>query len=152
MIDEKINKLKRELRFLVPSEITKEITKNKKRLKTKSVKEVAKDVYLKRGIDYTKINNNIINLIENISNTFQGIDKQTRKKMIIDIICMVLILLLVKIPFNLVRDIGYDYIEILSKNTLLYNLWNLLFLILYTITFLCAFILFIKNINTKYHK
>lgn len=56
-----------------------------------------------------------MNSIENISNTFQDIDKQVRKKMIVDIILMVIILLLVKIPFNLIRDIGYDYIELLFK-------------------------------------
>ena len=34
--------------------------------------------------------------------------------MVVEIIYIVVILLLLKIPFDLVRDIGYDYLELLS--------------------------------------
>ena len=70
--------------------------------------------------------------------------------MILDLIYMFLVIILVKLPFNLVRDIGYDYILIASKSTLIENLWYLLFLVLYTITALCIFIVLARGFNKKY--
>ena len=70
--------------------------------------------------------------------------------MIIDIVYFVILLLLIKIPFDLVRDIGYEYLEMLSTNNTLYTLWNLAFLLIYTITLICTAIVLIKNFNSKY--
>ena len=72
--------------------------------------------------------------------------------MVIDIVYLVLLIILLKIPFDLVRDIGYEYIEMLSTNNLFYTLWNLAFLLIYTITIICAFVVLVRNFNNKYNK
>ena len=57
-----------------------------------------------------------------------------------------------KIPFDLIRDIGYEYIELISNNSILITTWNLVFLLLYTITIICVAIVLIRNFNKKYVK
>ena len=70
--------------------------------------------------------------------------------MYLEIVYIVLLLILMKIPFDLVRDIGYEYIELLTTNSLFYTLWNFAFLLLYTITLICSVIVLIRNFNKKY--
>ena len=115
---------------------------------------LAKEIYLRRGIDYTKLNkgffNSIINTITDLSTIFKNKDSKVKRKMIVEIIYIVLVLLLLKIPFDLIRDVGYDYIDLLSTNNTYYVLWNVLFLVLYTIVIFCTFIVLIRNFNNKY--
>ena len=156
MKEEKIRKLNNELKLLTESERQKEITNYNVALESNNadVKAIAAEIYLRRGIDYSKLNkglfNNITNTITDLSNIFKNKDSKVKKKMIIEIIYIVLVLLLLKIPFDLVRDVGYDYIDLLSTNNTYYILWNVLFLVLYTITIFCTFIVLIRNFNNKY--
>ncbi len=156
MKEDRIKKLNNELKYLTDAERQKEIINYNVALENNDVdiKNIAKEVYLRRGIDYSKLNkgvfNNIINTITDLSTIFKNKDSKVRSKMIVEIIYIVVILLLLKIPFDLVRDIGYDYLELLSTNSLYYNLWNIAFLILYTITIFCTFIVLIRNFNNKY--
>ena len=156
MKDDRIKKLNNELKYLTDTERQKEIMNYNAALENNSivVKDIAKEIYLRRGIDYTKLNkgifNNVINTITELSTVFKNKDSKVKGKMITEIIYIVVILLLLKIPFDLVRDLGYDYLELLSTNNLYYNLWNILFLILYTITIFCTFIVLIRNFNNKY--
>lgn len=156
MKNERIKKLEAELKYLLDDERKKEIENYNSMLDTNKVniKEVAKEIYHKRGINYDKLNkgflNNLTNTINELSTTFKNKDSATKRKMIIEIIYIVILLILIKVPFDLVRDIGYDYIELLSTNNLYYTLWNLIFLLLYTGTIICTFIVLIKNFNNKY--
>ena len=156
MKEENIKKLNNELKFLTENERQKEITNYSIALESNNanIKAIAQEIYLKRGIDYTKLNkgffNNITNTITDLSNIFKNKDSKVKGKMIVEIIYIVLILLLLKIPFDLVRDVGYDYIALLSTNNIYYVLWNALFLVLYTITIFCTFIVLIRNFNNKY--
>lgn len=156
MKNERIKRLRSELKYLLEAEIEKEILENDIRLGDEAVRvaDIAKDIYLKRGIDIKKLNKsflgNLVDSITEMANLFKHKDKATKIKMIIDIVYIIVLLLLIKIPFDLVRDIGYQYIEILSTQTIYYNLWSLLFLLLYTITILCSFIVFVRNFNNKY--
>lgn len=158
MKEERIKKLEVELKYLLDEEKKKEIANHETMIDTNnvSIKEIAKDIYAKRGIDYSKLNkgffNNFVNTISDLSTVFKNKDSATKKKMIIEIIYIIILLLLIKIPFDLVKDIGYDYIEMLSTNGLYYNLWNLAFLLLYTVTIICTFIVLIRNFNNKYSK
>jgi len=153
-MDNKIKALEKELKYLTKDAIKEEIAMNKSRLEKENVREVANDIYLNRGLDITKLKRNITsNLINDLGIAFSGFkekDKATKKNMIIDIVYFVILLLLIKIPFDLVRDIGYEYLEMLSINNTLYTLWNLAFLIIYTITLICTAIVLIKNFNSKY--
>lgn len=155
-MDDKIKKLEKELKYLTKDVIKEEIEKNKNRLENEDAKIIANDIYLNRGLDITKLKRNITsNLINDFSSAFSDFknkDKDTKKRMIIDIIYFVLLLLLMKIPFDLIRDIGYEYIELISNNSILITTWNLVFLLLYTITIICVAIVLIRNFNKKYVK
>ena len=149
-------RLEKELKFLTKEALLEELESHKEILLQEkiNIKQIADNIYQKRGIDIKKLNRNLTsNLINDLTNAFAGFknkDKTIKRKMIIDIIYLVLLIILVKIPFDLVRDIGYEYIEMLSTNNLYYTLWNLAFLILYTITAICTFIVLVRNFNNKY--
>jgi len=155
-MDKKIKILERELRYLKKEVIIEEIENNKTGLDYKNVniKSLAKDIYERRGIDYSKLKTNIFSVfINEFSLALDGIKNKSlniKRKMIFDLLTLILIVVLIKIPFDLVRDIGYEYLEMLSINNTLYTLWNLAFLIIYTITLICTAIVLIKNFNSKY--
>jgi len=156
MKEKRVKELKNELNVLLKEEVEKELILNDSKLEDEkiSVKDIAKEIYLKRGIDVSKLNKGLINnLIDNISelfNLFKNKDKKTKNKMYLEIVYIVLLLILMKIPFDLVRDIGYEYIELITTNSLFYTLWNFAFLLLYTITLICSVIVLIRNFNKKY--
>ena len=156
MEKEAYKKLSRELKFLTEDEKKKELELYSSSLKDKNtnVKLIAKEIYAKRGIDYSKLNNGIFNFFINstydLINLFKNKDGKVKKQMIIEIIYTLLLLILIKVPFDLVRDIGYDYIKILSTNDIYYNIWNLAFLVLYTITMICVFVALLRNFINKY--
>ena len=155
MKDERIKRLEDELKYLVKEERKKEIELYTHELENNAnVKNIAKEIYAKRGIDYKKLNqgfiNNIMDTLETFSNIFRNKDAKTRNKMILELLYIVLVLALVKLPFDLIRDIGYDYIKILTTNNAIEVIWNLVFLLLYTLTLVCLFIILIKNFNNKY--
>lgn len=151
-------KLFKELKYLKDDIRNSEMESAKEKLDNPKIpiKEIAIEVYDRRGIDYNKLEkgsfNNIETLVSDFSNSFKGKDKKTTRKMILELIYILLIVILLKIPFDLVNDIGYEYIEILSTKQLYYNLWNIGFLILYTITFIATAIVLLRNFNEKYNK
>ncbi len=151
-------KLFKELKYLKNDIRNSEMESAKEKLDNPKIpiKEIAIEIYDRRGIDYNKLEkgsfNNIETLVSDFSNSFKGKDKKTTRKMILELIYILLIVILLKIPFDLVNDIGYEYIEILSTKQLYYNLWNIGFLILYTITFIATAIVLIRNFNEKYNK
>lgn len=153
-MEKKIKELEKELQYLTDKAKEKEINKNKSRLEQEEIKDIVNDIYLSRGLDINKLKGNISNNVFNdlvvVLNGFRNKDKVTKKNMVIDIIFFILILILIKIPFDLVRDIGYEYVELISTNNTLYTLWNLSFLLIYTITLICVAIVLIKNFNNKY--
>jgi len=156
-MDKKIKILERELRYLKKEVIIEEIENNKTGLDYKNVniKSLAKDIYERRGIDYSKLKTNIFSVfINEFSLALDGIKNKSlniKRKMIFDLLTLILIVVLIKIPFDLVRDIGYEYIEILTTSNFFYTLWDLLFLVLYTITLICSLISLIRNFNNKYN-
>lgn len=151
-------KLFKELKYLKNDIRNSEMESAKEKLDNPKIpiKEIAIEIYDRRGIDYNKLEkgsfNNIETLVSDFSNSFKGKDKKTTRKMILELIYILLIVILLKIPFDLVNDIGYEYIEILSTKQLYYNLWNIGFLILYTITFIATAIVLLRNFNEKYNK
>ena len=155
MKEENIKALRKELEYLLPEQVTKELVYYDNKLTGKiNVKDIAKEIYLRRGIDYKKLKkgffNNLIETISEFSNSFKGKEKETKKKMIIDLIIYLLLLIFIKAPFDLIRDISYDYIAFLSTNDTYFILWHLLFLVLYTIVMLCTLIVLLRNFNKKY--
>lgn len=156
MKDEKVKKLKEELKYLLDAEIDVEIQKNKAKLEIADVdiKALAREIYNQRGLDATKLKSgfleNLTMTITDLTNIFKDKDKNIKKKMVIDLILNILLLLLLKIPFDFVRDIGADYISAIANNQVVYNVWSLAFLLIYTLTLICTFIVLIKGFNRKY--
>lgn len=156
MKEQTIKKLEKELKYLVKEERDKEIAKYEFLLANENVniKEIAERIYNERGIDYKKLQTGIFNNLMSTFNTFSSLikskDSQTRKKMIFELIYIVLILSLIKLPFDFIRDIGYNYLDILGANHTIDLIWQLIFLVLYTITLIICLIMFIKNFNNKY--
>ena len=155
MKEKNIEKLKNELKYLLDTEIEREIELNSRELENENIdiKKLANYIYIKRGIDINKLNNNynFLNNTERLIKGFKNKDKDLKIKMLIDLLLMLIILFLLKAPFDLVRDIGYEYIEIISNNNIISTLWNLLILIGYTITLIFSFIKLIKNYSAKYN-
>lgn len=158
MIEKRKKALLKELRYLEENTKNKEIELNRESLENENIKikDLAKEIYLKRGIDISKLRGGFVGIltdeISEFSSLFYNKDKNLKNKMILDLIYMVILLVLIKVPFDLVRDIGLDYIEIITTKTLYFNIWSLAFLILYTITILCTFVVLIRNFNKKYDK
>ncbi len=155
MEDKRIIKLRGKLKYLEASEIEKEIKANRDKLKTdKEIDKIAKEIYHKRGINYQKINNNIFNNfmyeIKQFVNIYKEKNKKIRRLMIFDLIYMIVLLILIKVPFILVKDISYEYIALLISNNIISKIWDLIFLIIYTITIICIFIVLMNNFNNKY--
>lgn len=158
-----MSKLEKELMFLTKEELKKELDCYSKYFETGDAnniieslgtpKELSKKIYLKRGIDPSKLSKNFIN---NIATSFTDIinayknKNNDSKKMTIDLIYILLILILIKLPFNLVRDISFDYISIISTNPIFEKLWYLLFLLLYTLTAISSFVVLVRNFSKKY--
>ncbi len=151
MKEDKLKKLAEELKYLKEEERQKELESCNIESNL-NVKELAKEIYDKRGIDYSKLNTGLFNNIGDSINEFATIFKNSdaKGKMVLDILYMVILVVFIKVPFDLVRDVGYDYIELLSTNNVYYKLWNLLFLIIYTIVLICTLIVLIKNFIKKY--
>lgn len=156
MKENRTKELRNELTYLLQSEIEKEIIENEAKLENEdvSVKEIAKDIYTKRGIDVSKLKkgfmNGLIDSITEMSSLFKNKDKSIKNKMCLEVVYILILLILMKIPFDLVRDIGYEYIELITTSSLINTLWNFAFLLLYTITLICSFIVLIRNFNKKY--
>ena len=157
MKENKINKLRSELKYLVEEERENEIKKISKKIdENTDVKKIAQEIYLERGLDYHKLNTNIflrlINEITNVVELFKNKNGKDKRKMILEIVYIILLLILIKIPFNLVCDIGLEYINVISNNKVLNYIWNLAFLLLYTITIICTLIVLLRNFINKYNK
>ncbi len=156
MKEENIKKLEKELKYLLKEERDKEITKYEFLLANENIniKGLAEKIYYERGIDYKKLQTGLFNNLSSTFNTFSSLikskDPQTRKKMIFELIYIVLVLSLIKLPFDFIRDIGYNYLDILGANHTIDLIWQLIFLILYTITLIVCLVMFIKNFNNKY--
>lgn len=153
-MEDKIKKLEKELKYLTKDAIIEEVNKNKDRLVKEDVRVIANDIYLSRGLDITKLKRNVTsNLISDLGlvfNNFKNKDKKIKNSMIIDIVFDILLLILLKIPFDLVRDLGYEYFDILALNETYYILYNLGCLLLYTVVLICTTIVVIKYFNNKY--
>ena len=153
-MNNKINEFEKKLKYLTRDAIKEEIELNSPRLERENLNDIVEEIYLKRGLDIKKIKKGLFsNLLEEINllfNVFKNKKKNIKKKMIIEIIYIVLLLILIKIPFNLVSDIGYEYITLITSNEIVTVIWDIIFLLLYTIIVICSGILLLKNFNEKY--
>ena len=156
MKEKNIKNLENELRYLTNEVKMADIEKYNNVLANDKVdiKKIAEEIYLSHGINYAKLNkgffNNLIETITEFGSLFKNKTGNIKGKMFLEMLCMVLILVFLKVPFDFVRDLGFDYIELLTNNNVLYVIWNLVFLFLYTIVFICTLVVLMCNFNSKY--
>ena len=156
MKEENVKRLENELRFLEDDAWKSEIEKYSAVLANDKVdtKKLAMEIYQSRGINYQKLNkgffNTLMETITEFGTLFKNKSGNIRGKMFLEMLVMVLLLVFLKVPFDFVRDLGFDYIELLTNNNILYVIWNLVFLFLYTIVFICTLIVLMRNFNSKY--
>lgn len=154
-MDEKIKELRSKISFLTQEEIERQVSLNKESIENNiDIDAIVDSICKDKGIDIKKINGTANEKVGKSLNTFINLFsiKEIRKSLIIDVVVNVLIILLLKLPFDFVRDLGYDYLDALSSNQLLYSLWNILFLIVYTVVLVFLVIFTIRRINNKYNK
>lgn len=158
MIEKREKQFKKELEYLTKEELGKELSLNKNNIENTNIdlKTLAREIYAKRGLDVSKIKkgflNSLVDELTKFSSLFYEKEKGTKGKMILEVVYIVILLVLLKIPFDLVRDIGLDYIMLMTTKTIYSNLWSFILLILYTITIICTFLVLIRNFNKKYSK
>lgn len=119
-----------------------------------NIEEIAKNILENRGINLEKAlkkNNIIYKKIEDLCYTINRIvdamSKNTAKentKIILNILIIVLVVCLLKIPFIFVKDLGLTIIEIFN-NSILTKVWDIIFEILYVIVAVIVFVTIFTN-------
>ncbi len=84
--------------------------------------------------------------IKTIINIFEKKEKDEIKNIILFFLSTFFIIIIIKIPFIYVRDMVSNIFSSLTSTDSVYNLWYLLFELLYAIT---AIIIFIKKIKKR---
>ena len=93
------------------------------------------------------------NLLE-LANIFRNSDSQKKKKIIVDLIFLVIVVSVLKIPFIFVRDICENVITLMFDNSMsILAVWGLVIEILYVLIALTFFVRtlkkWIKTIDNK---
>lgn len=164
--DEFLKNLRKRLAFLNKSEREKvilyyinEIDKSKKSdeeviKEFGSIENIVKNVCQDHGIDYKKVaKDSIFHSITNFYNDllevgtiFKEGDSKKRKNIVIDLLILIVITCVLKIPFLFVRDLGDSLITYLwNSNIALLAIWGLIMEILYIILALLFFMKTLKK-------
>ncbi len=84
---------------------------------------------------------NIYNMLLKLANIFKNSDNKKRLKMFLDMLLLLIITCIFKIPFIFIRDIGDNCIRIFFNNNLnTLMLWGLIIELLYIIVALAFFL------------
>lgn len=126
------------------------------------IEKIVKEIYLRRGINpekvlkkdkfiYSKFEE-LFKIIHNVVEKMSENNLEENVKIILDLLVLIFLICLIKIPFILVRNLGDSLLEVINVPPLL-TVWGLIIDIVYIIV---AFIVFInifskwfKNIKTK---
>ncbi len=155
-----LKSLRKELAFLEKEELEKEVlyyinkidsTKESdfEIIKTfGTMEDITKEVCKRHGLNYKTIKeekqnwfkNFYTNLIE-LSTILKNSDGKKRSKIILDILLLIVVTCVLKIPFIFIRDLGDRAIEtILESNITILALWGLMIEIVYVVIALTFFI------------
>lgn len=164
--DEFLKTLRKRLSFLNKQELEKEmlyyineIDKSKKSdeevIKSfGSIEDIVKKVSEAHGIEYKRVAKrnyfewfqNFYDQLLDLSNIFKKSDTQKRTKLIIDLLFLIAITCILKIPFIFVRDLGDNLIGILFiSNINVLAIWGLAIEIIYVVVALSFFMKTLKK-------
>ena len=89
-----------------------------------------------------------MNVFKNIIENYKKKDANIKKKIKMDLIIDLIIIIFLKAPFDLVRDFGYD--KSAQLRTDYYYIWNNAILAIYIIALIIVIIFFVRKIRKKY--
>ena len=119
-----------------------------------SIDSIVKDVCKKRGLDYKsvkkndkfKLFQNYYNDLVDLSDVFKNGDRNKRIKLVLDLLLLLVVTCVLKIPFIFVRNLGDSLFSIVfNSNITILAIWGLIIEILYVIIALSFFMKTLKK-------
>jgi len=119
-----------------------------------SIDNIVKDVCKKRGLDYKKVSKNngfkffqnYYNELIDLSDIFKNGDRNKRIKLLLDLLLLLVVTCVLKIPFIFVRNLGDSLFGIVfNGNIMVLAIWGLVIEILYVILALSFFMKTLKK-------
>ena len=167
-----LKKLRKELSFLTKKELEKEVlyyinqidSSNESDIEViksfGSMDKIVKEVCKRQGIDEKKVKEekqnwfvNFYNDLIGLSNILKNSNGQKRMKLIVDILLLIVITCVLKVPFIFIRDLGDRLTEALFKsNVTILAIWGLVIEFVYVIIALTFFAKTFKKWFTNLEK
>lgn len=155
-----LKKLRKELSFLEKKELEKEMLEYINKIDSSnssdievikgfgSMEDIIKEVCKKHKLNYKQIKEekqgwfkNFYNDLIDLSTILKNSDGKKRSKILLDILLLIVVTCVLKIPFIFLRDLGDRLIEaILKSNVTILAIWGLIIEIIYVIVTLTFFI------------
>lgn len=155
-----LKKLRKELSFLEKKELEKEMLEYINKIDSSnssdievikgfgSMEDIIKEVCKKHKLNYKQIKEekqgwfkNFYNDLIDLSTILKNSDGKKRSKILLDILLLIVVTCVLKIPFIFLRDLGDRLIEaILKSNVTILAIWGLIIEIIYVIVALTFFI------------
>lgn len=155
-----LKKLRKELSFLEKKELEKEMLEYINKIDSSnssdievikgfgSMEDIIKEVCKKHKLNYKQIKEekqgwfkNFYNDLIDLSTILKNSDGKKRSKILLDILLLIVVTCVLKIPFIFLRDLGDRLIEaILESNVTILAIWGLIIEMIYVIVALTFFI------------
>ena len=112
-----------------------------------SMEDIVKEVAKRHGLNYKTVKKKeswfkkFYNELVDLSTILKNSDGKKRGKILLDILLLIVITCVLKIPFIFVRDMGDNFVEtILESNMTILAVWGLFIELVYVVVALCFFI------------
>ena len=147
--DNFLKELKYQLRYLTKEALEEELKNNQDY--NSPPEDIANNIYQKRGLNIKVARkSSFLDSIATIIEAFK--DKKNISNLLGFFLYVFLLIILIKIPFSLIRDMISTIFNVFFSNEIISTIWVLTFELLYAITAILIFIKFIKNKAQEYEK
>lgn len=155
-----LRKLRKELSFLDKKELEKEMLEYINKIDSSNssdseviksfgnMEDIIKDVCKKYKLDYKQIKKekqgwfkNFYNDLIDLSTILKNSDGKKRSKILLDLLFLIVVTCVLKIPFIFLRDLGDRLTEVIwNSNVTILAIWGLVIELIYVVTALTFFI------------
>ena len=147
--DNFLKELKYQLRYLTKEALEEELKNNHDY--NSPPEDIANNIYQKRGLNIKVARkSSFLDSVATIIEAFK--DKKNISNLLGFFLYVFLLIILIKIPFSLIRDMISTIFNVFFSNEIISTIWDLTFELLYAITAILIFIKFIKNKAQEYEK
>ena len=147
--DNFLKELKYQLRYLTKEALEEELKNNQDY--NSPPEDIANNIYQKRGLNIKVARkSSFLDSVATIIEAFK--DKKNISNLLGFFLYVFLLIILIKIPFSLIRDMISTIFNVFFSNEIISTIWDLTFELLYAITAILIFIKFIKNKAQEYEK